>query len=185
MWIEQKNGSVVRRFVGHDRYFGQVAGQTMAYLYEALRLYVNFFHPSFKLIDKTRDGATTVQRYSQPTTPCDRFIQHDTTGDETTAALEAYRTSWIRCYCCIASVRPSLRWWLRPLRKCGKHQREKTSSVFSPSSPVCGARARSVPPTRRECERRSSGEPARNPSRGFGATCWFGCRPSRISPARR
>ena len=29
-WIEQKNGSVVRRFVGYDRYSGQVAGQTMA-----------------------------------------------------------------------------------------------------------------------------------------------------------
>ena len=28
-WIEQKNGSVVRRFVGHDCYSGQVAGQTM------------------------------------------------------------------------------------------------------------------------------------------------------------
>ena len=27
-WIEQKNGSVVRRFVSHDRYSGQVAGQT-------------------------------------------------------------------------------------------------------------------------------------------------------------
>ena len=51
-WIEQKNGSVVRRFVGHDRYSGQVAGQTMAHLYEALRRYVNFFQPSFKLIDQ-------------------------------------------------------------------------------------------------------------------------------------
>ena len=90
-WIEQKNGSVVRRFVGHDRYSGQVAGQTMAYLYEALRLYVNFFQPSFKLIDKTRDGATTVKRYSQPTTPCDRLIQHDTTSDGMTAALNEYR----------------------------------------------------------------------------------------------
>ena len=90
-WIEQKNGSVVRRFVGHDRYSGQVAGQTMAYLYEALRLYVNFFQPSFKLIDKSRDGATTVKHYSQPTTPCDRLIQHDTTGDEMTAALQTYR----------------------------------------------------------------------------------------------
>ena len=50
-WIEQKNGSVVRRFVGHDRYSGQVAGQTMAHLYGALRRYVNFFQPSFKLID--------------------------------------------------------------------------------------------------------------------------------------
>ena len=48
---------MVRRFVGHDRYSGQVAGQTMAHLYGALRLYVNFFQPSFKLIDKTRDGA--------------------------------------------------------------------------------------------------------------------------------
>ena len=44
-WIEQKNGSVVRRFVGHDRYSGQVAGQTMAHLYEAVRRYVNFFPP--------------------------------------------------------------------------------------------------------------------------------------------
>ena len=34
-WIEQKNGSVVRRFVGHDRFSGQVAEQTMAHLYGA------------------------------------------------------------------------------------------------------------------------------------------------------
>ena len=68
-WIEQKNGSVVRGFAGHGRYSGQVAGLTLAYLYEALHLYVNFFQPSFKLIDKTRDGATTVKRYSQPANP--------------------------------------------------------------------------------------------------------------------
>ena len=90
-WIEQKNGSVVRRFVGHDRYSGQVAGQTMAYLYGAERLYVNYFQPSFKLIDKTRDGATTVKHYSQPTTPCDRLIQHDETSDEMRTALNEYR----------------------------------------------------------------------------------------------
>ena len=30
-WIEQKNGNVVRRFVGHDRYSDQAAGQTMAH----------------------------------------------------------------------------------------------------------------------------------------------------------
>ena len=28
-WIEQKSGAVVRHFVGHDRYSGSVAGQTM------------------------------------------------------------------------------------------------------------------------------------------------------------
>ena len=36
-WIEQKNGAVVRHYVGHDRYSGQVAGQTMAHLYGAVR----------------------------------------------------------------------------------------------------------------------------------------------------
>ena len=35
-WIEQKNGSVVRRFTGHDRYSGQIAGQTMVHLYKAV-----------------------------------------------------------------------------------------------------------------------------------------------------
>ena len=92
-WIEQKNGSVVRRFVGHDRYSGQVAGQTMAYLYGAVRLYVNYFQPSFKLIDKTRDGSTTVKHYSQPATPCDRLIQHDATDADLKALLNEYRTA--------------------------------------------------------------------------------------------
>ena len=36
-WIEQKNGAVVRHFVGHNRYSGAVAGQTMAHLYGAVR----------------------------------------------------------------------------------------------------------------------------------------------------
>ena len=90
-WIELKNCCVVRRFVGHDRYSGQVAGQIMAHLYAAVRLYVNFFQPSFKLIDKTRDGAITVKHYSQPTRPCDRLVQHDATGDEVQASLRENR----------------------------------------------------------------------------------------------
>ena len=92
-WIEQKNGSVVRRFVGYDRYSGQVAGQTMAHLYGVLRLYVNFFQPSFKLIDKARYGADTTKRYSQPTPPCDRLTQHDATDGQMKAALQEYRAS--------------------------------------------------------------------------------------------
>ena len=56
-WIEQKNGSVVRRFAGHERYSGQIAGQTMVHLYKAARLHVNYFQSSFKLQEKIRDGA--------------------------------------------------------------------------------------------------------------------------------
>ncbi len=63
----------------------------MAQLYGALRLYVNFFQPSFKLIDKTREESTTLKRYSPPTTPCDRLMQHDATSDDMRAALIQYR----------------------------------------------------------------------------------------------
>ena len=81
-WIEPKNGAVVRRFVGHDRYSGQVAGQTRAHWYGAMRRYMNYFQPSFKLLEKTRDGATVVKRYSLPATPCDRLMQHDAVNEE-------------------------------------------------------------------------------------------------------
>lgn len=61
-WIEQKNGTIVRRFVGYDRYAGPIAGQALAHLYAAIRLYVNYFQPSFKLLDKTRVGAKVNKR---------------------------------------------------------------------------------------------------------------------------
>ena len=69
VWIEQKNGAVIRRFVGYDRYTGHIAGQTLAHLYGALRLFVNYFQPSFKLVEKTRDGARVTKRYDKPATP--------------------------------------------------------------------------------------------------------------------
>ena len=81
-WIEQKNGAVIRRFVGHDRYTGQIAGQTLAHLYGAVRLYVNYFQPSFKLVEKTRDGARVTKRYDKPATPCDRLLDHGSVSVE-------------------------------------------------------------------------------------------------------
>jgi hypothetical protein len=55
---EQKNGAVVRHGVGYRRYEGvEAAAAALVRLYAALRLFVNFFQPSFKLAGKTRDGA--------------------------------------------------------------------------------------------------------------------------------
>ena len=76
-WVEQKNGAVIRRLLGHERYSGQVAGQTMAHLHGSIRLYVNYFQPSFKLVEKTRNGSTVIKRYSPPATPCDRVVGHE------------------------------------------------------------------------------------------------------------
>lgn len=87
-WIEQKNGSVVRRFVGYRRFSGLIAGQCLARLYGMVRLYVNYYQPSFKLLSKTRDGAKVKKRYHKPATPCDRLLAH---ASVSAAAKEALR----------------------------------------------------------------------------------------------
>ena len=45
--VEEKNGSVVRRLVGYDRYEGMDAGQALTALYSKLRLYVNSHYMKF------------------------------------------------------------------------------------------------------------------------------------------
>jgi hypothetical protein len=73
-WIEQKNGSVVRRLVGYGRLVGVAAGEALSRLYSASRLFVNFFQPSFKLASKERIGTHVRKRYHAPETPCARLL---------------------------------------------------------------------------------------------------------------
>src|SRR6516164_2485384 len=42
-WVEQKNGSIVRRLVGYGRFEGMAAAQALARLYAAARLHTNLF----------------------------------------------------------------------------------------------------------------------------------------------
>jgi len=72
--VEEKNGSIVRRLVGYDRYQGVTAWQALSALYRVLRLYVNFFQPSLKLASKLRDGARTIKRYEKAQTPYQRLM---------------------------------------------------------------------------------------------------------------
>jgi hypothetical protein len=44
-WVEQKNGAVVRRLVGHGRLSGVNARNALAQLYASSRLHTNFFQP--------------------------------------------------------------------------------------------------------------------------------------------
>jgi hypothetical protein len=75
-WVEQKNGSIVRRLLGYGRLSGVEATKALANLYASSRLYINFFQPSFKLKSKTRDGARVHKVYFKPATPCDRLLAH-------------------------------------------------------------------------------------------------------------
>ena len=67
--MEQKNGAVVRRTAGYRRYEGLEAASALARLYSSLRLFVNFFQPSFKLAGKVRDGSKVKKKYHPPATP--------------------------------------------------------------------------------------------------------------------
>ena len=60
--------------VGYRRYEGLEAAAALGRLYTALRLFVNFFQPSFKLAAKARDGAQIRKKYHPPATPFQRLL---------------------------------------------------------------------------------------------------------------
>ena len=72
--MEEKNGSVVRRLVGYDRFEGRKAWEALAQLYRVLRMYVNYFQPSLKLIAKERQGAKVSKKYDSAKTPFQRIL---------------------------------------------------------------------------------------------------------------
>jgi hypothetical protein len=80
-WIEQKNGAVVRKLLGYQRFEGIAAAKAITRLYGASRLFVNFFQPSFKLAAKHREGAQVSKRYHPPQTPCERLLQDEGTPE--------------------------------------------------------------------------------------------------------
>jgi len=73
--VEQKNGNVVRRLVGYDRYTSKAAYQCLERLYANVRLYVNFFQPTMKLVSKTRNGAKVNKVYDTARTPYQRLLE--------------------------------------------------------------------------------------------------------------
>ncbi len=80
--VEQKNWSVVRRFVGYDRYEGTAALRKLEGLYQVLRLYVNFFQPVQKLAAKERIGSKVKKRYAVAKTPYQRVLEAEQVSEE-------------------------------------------------------------------------------------------------------
>lgn len=73
--VEQKNWSVVRHTVGYDRWETKQELALLEGIYDDLRLYINFFQPSFKLIAKERIGNRTLKRYDTAKTPYQRVLE--------------------------------------------------------------------------------------------------------------
>lgn len=73
--VEQKNYTVLRRFIGYARYDTE---KQLALIREILKLvetYVNFFQPSLKLKSKQRIGSKVKKKYYLAKTPYQRLLE--------------------------------------------------------------------------------------------------------------
>lgn len=61
-YVEQKNYSVIRKYVGYLRYDTEEELKALKELYKHLRLYINFFQPVMKLKEKKRIGSKVIKR---------------------------------------------------------------------------------------------------------------------------
>jgi hypothetical protein len=85
--VEQKNWSVVRQFVGYDRYEGTTALRKLEALYQPLRLYINFFQPVQKLVSKERIGSKVKKRYDKAKTPYQRVLESEDVSEDSKRRL--------------------------------------------------------------------------------------------------
>jgi hypothetical protein len=75
-FVEQKNWTHVKKYVGYWRYDREKELEILNNLYRnELRLYKNFFQPTIKLISKERIGGKIHRKYDIPKTPYQRVIE--------------------------------------------------------------------------------------------------------------
>lgn len=101
-YVEQRNRVVVRKYVGYERYDCVEAVAVMNELYESLRLYINFFQPTYKLIRKEKrvlkaDGQQAAKPYKRIydkiRTPYQRVLDRTDVSDENKQKLrDQYET---------------------------------------------------------------------------------------------
>lgn len=91
--VEEKNWSVVRRYTGYKRYDTEEQVALLNKLYEALRLYFNFFQATLKLERKERIHGKVKRIYPKAKTPCLRVLEHKDIPEESKERLrEQYKT---------------------------------------------------------------------------------------------
>lgn len=81
--IEERNNEIVRKFIGYDRYDSKEAVEVLNELYHYLEFYMNFFQPTFKLVEKYRKpNGQWVRKYDEPRAPFRRLLERDDISNE-------------------------------------------------------------------------------------------------------
>jgi hypothetical protein len=92
-YVEQKNGHVIRRFLGYQR----LDDPSLVFLpneyYEKLETYVNHFVPTKVCVKKERIGSRYKRHYDKAQAPYQRTLLHHGISQETKQALKETHTT--------------------------------------------------------------------------------------------
>ena len=91
-FAEQKNGAVVRNYVGYARFDSTEEFAALAKVYQFLCPLLNFFIPTKMLLSKTSHGSKTIKRYDRPTTPFFRLMESPLLSPEVKERLAQQRS---------------------------------------------------------------------------------------------
>lgn len=92
-YVEQKNYTVLRRFLGYARYDTQKQLVIIKEILKLVETYVNFFQPVMKLKSKQRIGSKVKKQYDQAQTPYQRLLKSGILNQKQKQQLKTfYRT---------------------------------------------------------------------------------------------
>lgn len=86
--VEQKNYSVVRKYLGYKRYDTQKQLKIINQVCNLVSLYHNFFQPVLKLKEKIRIGSKVRRKYDKAKTPYQRVLESEDISFETKQKLK-------------------------------------------------------------------------------------------------
>lgn len=92
-YVEQKNYTVLRRFLGYARYDTEDQLLIVKEIVPLVELYVNFFQPVMKLKTKQRVGSRVKKTYDVAKTPYQRILESGVLTEENKMRIQAlYKT---------------------------------------------------------------------------------------------
>jgi len=95
-FVEQKNSTLVRAYLGYDRLDSVTQTKAINQLYEKMWLYYNLFQPVMRLTEKTFVSAEgqpsrIKRRFDQARTPFDRLSETNVISEEQKEQLRTFR----------------------------------------------------------------------------------------------
>lgn len=88
-YVEERNGHVIRKYLGYTRIDCREAVEVMNELYDVLGPYLNHFVPSRRTMEKVREGSKYKRTYEKAQTAYQRALAHPEISEEVKARLRA------------------------------------------------------------------------------------------------